>query len=403
METKYDVTEMKWVQRKLDRKQGLVVPCIHQGGGLALLWRCSTTVEVQTYSPNHIDVIISENQGARKWRFTGFYEHPKTSRCNESWTLLSRLSSRSDLPWVCMGDYNELMFASEKEGGNTRPEGQMKQFEDAINRCNLRDLGYKGSAFTWRRRLGNHGWIQERLDHALVFTNWVRMFPRSKLLHIASSTSDHSILLLKAANPLRQKSRRSKLFRFKAMWFKDEACSEVVQEVRARGENRGSQWPIASCLEECQSALMSWNKNIFGHVGRRVTALQQKLQILENLNMGGAALNDIHEVRLELNKALAIEEDMWLQRSRNSWLKAGDKNTTFFHTKASNRMQRNTIARVLDSNNVWIEDEEQIGHEFVQYFAGLFTSSNPRIEGELIDAIQPKVLDRMNASLIREF
>ena len=45
-------------------------------------------------------------------------------------------------------------------------------------------------------------------------------------------------------------------------------------------------------------------------MGRRVTALQQKLQILENLNMGGAALNDLHEVRLKLNKALAIEEDM---------------------------------------------------------------------------------------------
>ena len=133
----------------------------------------------------------------------------------------------------------------------------MKQFRDAINRYNLRDLGYKGSAFTWRRRLGNRGWIQERLDHALVSTNWVGMFPHSKLLHIASSTSDHSILLLKASNPPRQKSRRSKLFRFKAMWLRDEACSEVVQEACVRGENRGSQWPIASCLDECQSALMS--------------------------------------------------------------------------------------------------------------------------------------------------
>ena len=46
METKYDVTEMKWVQRKLDRKQGLVVPCFRRGGGLALLWRCSTIVKV---------------------------------------------------------------------------------------------------------------------------------------------------------------------------------------------------------------------------------------------------------------------------------------------------------------------------------------------------------------------
>ena len=112
-------------------------------------------------------------------------------------------------------------------------------------------------------------------------------------------------------------------------------------------------------------------------MGRKVTALQQKLQTLENLNLRAATLNDLHAVRLELNKALAIEEDMWHQRSKNYWLKAGDKNTTFFHTKASNRMQRNTIARVLDSNNVWIEDEEQIGHKFIQYFTALFSSSEP--------------------------
>lgn len=80
-------------------------------------------MEVQTFSPNHIDAIISEKHGGKKWRFTGFYRHPETSRHNESWALLSRLSTHSDLPWVCMGDYNELMFISEKEGGNARPEG----------------------------------------------------------------------------------------------------------------------------------------------------------------------------------------------------------------------------------------------------------------------------------------
>lgn len=103
---------------------------------------------MQTYSPNHIYAIVSEEQGARKWRFTGFYEHPETSSQNEAWDLLERLSTRSDLPWVCMGDYNKLMFESEKDGGNARPKGPMKQFWDSINRCNLRDMGCNGSAFT---------------------------------------------------------------------------------------------------------------------------------------------------------------------------------------------------------------------------------------------------------------
>ena len=48
-------------------------------------------------------------------------------------------------------------------------------------------------------------------------------------------------------------------------------------------------------------------------------------------------LESIHAMKMELNRWLGIEEEMWHQRSRNSWLKAGDKNTTFFHAKALNR------------------------------------------------------------------
>ena len=98
-----------------------------------------------------------------------------------------------------------------------------------------------------------------------------------------------------------------------------------------------------------------------------------------------------------------MEEEMWHQRSWNSWLKAGDKNTTFFHTKASNRFQRNSIDRVLVGDNIWQQDEEQIGRIFIEYYEQLFTSSQPQLEVELLEAIHTKVTDRMNASLLRSF
>ena len=111
--------------------------------------------------------------------------------------------------------------------------------------------------------------------------------------------------------------------------------------------------------------------------------------------MNGIAmdLESIHAMKMELNRWLDIKEEMWHQRSCNNWLKVGDKNTTFFHTKASNRFRRNTISRVLDSNNVWQEDADQIGQTFVDYFEQLFFSSRPRVESELIDAVHSKVID----------
>ena len=106
-----------------------------------------------SYFLGHIDAIVFEEQGMKKWRFTGFYGHPETRKRGESWTLLENLSGRSNL-LVCMGDFNEIMHAKEKVGGEVRPEGQMRCFHEMINRCSLRDLGYVGLHYTWSRHLG---------------------------------------------------------------------------------------------------------------------------------------------------------------------------------------------------------------------------------------------------------
>ena len=67
METKLDVSEMDGIKRKIERQQGLVVPSVRRGGGLALLWKNTIKVDVLTYSPMHIDAIVTEEQGMKKW------------------------------------------------------------------------------------------------------------------------------------------------------------------------------------------------------------------------------------------------------------------------------------------------------------------------------------------------
>lgn len=146
------------------------MPSVKRAGGLAL-WKISMRVDVQTYSPLHIDAIVLEDQSSMRWRFTGFYGHQETCKREESWTFLEQLSGKMDLPLVIMGDFNEIMHEGEKMGGNQRLASQMRHFCDVINRCNLRDLGYIGSDFTWCRRWGSRGWIRERLDCAFVSTN----------------------------------------------------------------------------------------------------------------------------------------------------------------------------------------------------------------------------------------
>lgn len=74
---------------------------------------------------------------------------------------------------------------------------------------------------------------------------------------------------------------------------------------------------------------------------------------------------------------LAKEEQKWQQRSKTHWLKSGDKNSKFFHTKASQRFRRNRILGIEDPNGVWCVGEEKVTGVFENYYSRLFTSSNP--------------------------
>ena len=95
-----------------------VVPCVNWGGGLALFWKNSIDVIVETFSKNHIDSIINKGK-EDAWRFTGFYGEPITHLRHESWSKLRQLNSRFNLPWLCAEDFNEILRSNEKHWGNT--------------------------------------------------------------------------------------------------------------------------------------------------------------------------------------------------------------------------------------------------------------------------------------------
>ena len=53
------------------------VPKVNRGGGLALFWKYSINLSVESFSKNHIDSIINKGL-SEAWRFIGFYGEPNT-------------------------------------------------------------------------------------------------------------------------------------------------------------------------------------------------------------------------------------------------------------------------------------------------------------------------------------
>ena len=70
------------------------------------------------------------------------YGEFKWENKHRTWTRMRQLHQNNNLPWLLLGDLNEIQFLHEKEGGNPRPIQYMQAFQEAIDDCELHDIGY---------------------------------------------------------------------------------------------------------------------------------------------------------------------------------------------------------------------------------------------------------------------
>ncbi|KAK5843110.1 hypothetical protein PVK06_005545 [Gossypium arboreum] len=87
-------------------------------------------------------------------------------------------------------------------------------------------------------------------------------------------------------------------------------------------------------------------------------------------------------IREELENVLSHEEQLWKQKSRCDWLKLGDRNTKFFHSRTINRRKINRITTLRNTNGDWLYDPDEIQQEAVNFFQKLY-GENPGRSGEM--------------------
>ena len=94
---------------------------------------------------------------------------------------------------------------------------------------------------------------------------------------------------------------------------------------------------------------------------------------------------------------------MWHQRSRVEWLKAGDLNTSYFHSRATQRNRRNFISKLTCEDGGVVKDEQKIGEMMAFYFSDFKTTTAPSNFEPILQGIERKVTPHMNLELTREY
>ncbi|CAL9024686.1 unnamed protein product, partial [Prunus brigantina] len=304
------------------------------------------------------------------------------------WDYFDGLAQASKLPWLILGDFNDTVCADEKAGGNFDSGGQ--NFIDWIDRNQLIDLGFSGAKFTWCNKRNAEGIIWKRLDRGLSNIAWRLLFPEAHLSHLPRVNSDHCPVMVRISSA-HLPDKDCVPFRFQAMWFTHPEFSEFITDLWQ--SNNGDAVIKSAGLV---SPLVSWNRQVFGCLFRKKRRLLARLESIQrNLCLGfNPYLSTLEsELATEYNLILEQEELFWLQKSRNTWLKEGDRNTHFFHLSTVIRRRRNKLEGLNNEAGIWITNKDGMKLTIVNYFQKLFGDTGLVNDYRLLPHLFPRLAD----------
>nr|XP_009604419.1 uncharacterized protein LOC104099205 [Nicotiana tomentosiformis] len=202
------------------------------------------------------------------------------------------------------------MDEEENFGGLPVHLNEIDNFRHCVTTCNLHDIGFKGSIFTWWNGRTEEDCIFKRLDRVLANMEFQQMF------------SEHAT-------------------------FQD-----VVKENGTIDFSSNPFIIFNHNLKKLKRALSVWSRATYGDIFQKIASLEEVVLVHEaQFEINPTKLNreSLNKVQAELIRVLSLEEKFWKQKSCMSWFKDGDRNTKLFHAKVNGRRRRLQLNRIQNS------------------------------------------------------
>ncbi|XP_015958565.1 uncharacterized protein LOC107482544 [Arachis duranensis] len=254
------------------------------------------------------------------------YANPHVHRRMRLWNDLIRVSNMIQGPWIVLGDFNDILMQNE---------------------------------------------VAKKLDRAVINQEWRLLFPEAYNEVLARLHSDYCPLLIRCKKEGTAK-KGNRPFRFQAAWLTHPLFRDVVHTAWSKGAP-----DVIKSLLEVQKDALNFNKEIFGNLFVKKKELKRQLNDIQvSLKRWKNPEQRIKEQGLheELNSILLQEELMWYQKSREKWIRCGDRNTKFFHLQTIIRRKRNKIHGLFLEDGTWSSEATVLDSETNSFFQKLFST-----------------------------
>ncbi|XP_062014108.1 uncharacterized protein LOC133730558 [Rosa rugosa] len=146
---------------------------------------------------------------------------------------------------------------------------------------------------------------------------------------------------------------------------------------------------------------MQWHRIDMQEQKMELKAVQEKLFDIMKQPFSAEQYEEQRHLHVKQSHLLALQEKYWRQRSRALWLQEGDRNSAYFHRKASNRRNKNTIRGLLIAAGEWQTESGVLKQMMVEYYAHVFKAGtvNDDAISTIFRATPMKVTSSMNDDL----
>ncbi|KAL4310684.1 hypothetical protein GQ457_01G050990 [Hibiscus cannabinus] len=237
-------------------------------GGIWVLWNSTVKLDFLAVSNQFMHGMCTDMANRNNFFISFVYASPSSAQRNYIWELLQALTPPPDCAWILGGDFNSICNSQERQGGSSRRSGICPRFCDFLFHSGLLDMGFNGPLFTWKR-----GDLSQRLDRCLCNSRWYEQFALSEIFHLSRLGSDHRPLLLSTEAPLL--SHGSRPYRFLSIWNDHPEFSTLLENAWKNEDT------ILSNLLDFQDHTRVWNREVFGHIGRRKSHLLARIHGIE--------------------------------------------------------------------------------------------------------------------------
>lgn len=117
---------------------------------------------------------------------------------------------------------------------------------------------------------------------------------------------------------------------------------------------------ISARLEDMAQQLLGWSRVSFANLGEQIVCVDRALGLAQQQPISDDSCKECSELKKWLDDLHEKQEAYWYLHTRVSEVKDGDKNTNYFHHKASERRKQNYVATLFDALGIWCLEEDDI-------------------------------------------